>query len=81
MSPLRQSELDAVALADDLRALLFCWFRRRGVRVPPFGVSAYVNAADQPSVVIRMEAYAARSLALSLDEQRQADGRRRSGET
>ena len=68
MPPPRQSELDAVALADDIRWLLLRWFRRLGVRgVPPFGVSPYVNAADQPSVVIRMEAHAAHALVLSLE--------------
>jgi hypothetical protein len=77
MPPPRQSEHDAVALADDIRALLFHWFRRRGVHgVPPFGVSPYVNAADQPSVVIRMEAHAAHALVLGLYEQRQAGNNR-----
>jgi hypothetical protein len=75
MPPPRQSELDAVALADDIRALLLRWFRRRGVRgTPPFGVSPYVTAANEPAVVIRMEANAAHALALSLYEQHKADG-------
>jgi hypothetical protein len=65
----RQSELDAVALADVLRVLLHRWFRHRGVRgAPPFGVSPYVNAAGEPAVVIRMDAYAAHALFYSLDE-------------
>jgi hypothetical protein len=66
----RQSELDAVALADDIRVLLVRWFQRRGVQgVPPFGVSPYVSPADQPSVVIRMEGHAAYALVLSLHEE------------
>jgi hypothetical protein len=77
MPPLRQSERDAVALADDLRVLLYRWFRRRGVHgALPFGVSPYVNPAGQPSVVIRLEGHAAHVLVLSLYEQRRTGGSR-----
>ncbi|MBC6464639.1 hypothetical protein [Actinomadura alba] len=61
-------EHQALALAQRLRHQIGNWIARRGIITADVGVSPYVDLADQPSVVIRMNASAAQALLHHLGE-------------
>ncbi|WP_157995995.1 hypothetical protein [Thermomonospora amylolytica] len=68
---LSDSDREALWIAHELREELRQALERRGVTSAP-GVSPFVDSAGRPSVIVRMDADAARALALIMGEQRAA---------
>jgi hypothetical protein len=74
---LRDSDREALWLAHELREELRQALEQKGVGMTP-GVSPFVDSSGRPSVIVRMDADAARTLALILGEHRAAQlGQRR----
>jgi hypothetical protein len=59
---------EAVSLARDLREEIREWLARRGVEAPVV-LSPFIDPSGQPNVLIRMNAYLARAMILSFQEQ------------
>jgi hypothetical protein len=66
---LSDSDREALWLAHELREEMRQALERRGVTSTP-GVSPFVDSTGCPSVIVRMDADAARALAIMLGEQR-----------
>lgn len=82
MSHLSDRDREALHLARDLRDEMHGWMASRGVR-GTLGISPFVDPSGQPNVVIRMNAYLARAMVLSLAEtapERRDNGTYRSGD-
>jgi hypothetical protein len=60
--PFSERERLAVILAHDVRDQLSCWLTRRGVLPAGLLVSPFVDPSGQPSVLVRLNAPAARTL-------------------
>ena len=66
---LSPAEREAVSLARDLREEIREWLSRRRVDAPVV-LSPFIDPSGQPNVMIRLNAYLARAMILSFQEQR-----------